>query len=159
MLALEETMIQVDRISTIITDNIMGMGNLNKQEVALVNDIKKLKEEYQELVNNYNSAEYEMFEFIRTHPDKLKKHDQLYKKIHDMREKRLEIIEKIKDKEATIVSIQIPKQGSGEVQEILDGKYEKMKKKLESARKNFPDLYNEVRRKIASKVDDHLPSA
>ncbi|MFX0102087.1 MAG: hypothetical protein ACFFCS_21150 [Candidatus Hodarchaeota archaeon] len=151
--ALKDTMVKVNAMSNIIADNVINIGNLSKRAQAIVDEILELRETYKGLVVKYNETEYILNLAMVEEPTKSKKHDKIYKKLSGLRDERLKIIQHLKDHEQEIAAVEVSKEGSGQAHDLLQKEYNRLVKKMNNAKKNFPELYKEIRHQIAKDAD------
>lgn len=151
--SLKDTMVKVNAMSNIIADNVINIGNLSKKEQDIADEIVELRQEYKDLVLEYNETEYLLNQSMVEEPGKIKKHDKYYKKIAKLRDERLKIISHIKDHEQDLAATQVGKEGSSQAHVLLEKEYDRLVKKMQNAKKNFPTFYADIRAEIAKNAD------
>lgn len=145
---LKQTMLALDEVSDAMSNATFDiMGNLSMEEARILRLIKEKQAEHKKLQNLVSLADQALDNLLHENA-RQKKLDDAFKKLKDLRDKKLAVSEEIRTLEQNIESISIGKEGGGLIQETLTSNFDALLGKVRRISMLFPDLYTEVQNEI-----------
>ncbi len=145
---LKQTLFALDEVSDAMSNATFDiMGNLSIEEARTIRKIKEKQAEHKKLKELVGQADQVLDALLHDNA-KQRKLDDAFKKVKELKDKKIAVSEEIRALEQTIESIGIGKEGGGLIQETLTSNFDALLGKVRRIAMLFPDLYAEVQNEI-----------
>ena len=145
---LKKTMLALDEISDAMSNATFDiMGNLSMEEARVPRKFKEKQTEHKKLKRLISEADQALDSLLHENA-RQKKIDESFKKVKELRDKKIVVSEEIRSLEQQLESLKIGKEGGGLIQETLTSNFDALLGKVRRISMLFPDLYAEVQQEI-----------
>ena len=145
---LKKTMLALDEISEAMSNATFDiMGNLSMEEARVLRKFKEKQTEHKKLKRLISEADQALDSLLHENA-RQKKIDESFKKVKELRDKKIVVSEEIRSLEQQLESLKIGKEGGGLIQETLTSNFDALLGKVRRISMLFPDLYAEVQQEI-----------
>nr|MDO8086938.1 hypothetical protein [Candidatus Sigynarchaeum springense] len=145
---LKKTMLALDEISDAMSNATFDiMGNLSMEEARVLRKFKEKQTEHKKLKRLISEADQALDSLLHENA-RQKKIDESFKKVKELRDKKIVVSEEIRSLEQQLESLKIGKEGGGLIQETLTSNFDALLGKVRRISMLFPDLYAEVQQEI-----------
>nr|MDO8109975.1 hypothetical protein [Candidatus Sigynarchaeota archaeon] len=144
-----ETLLRFDEVSRAISGAAIGIvGNLNIEEEKLAKEFLDKQTLHNKLLQEFSDTEQSLNRLLLDEKAKPRKREELYKKLKELRSKRISVIEEIGEMQTKLESIRVFKEGGGQIHDLLHTNFDALLGKLKRIKMLFPEIYDDAERDI-----------
>ncbi|MEX2683175.1 MAG: hypothetical protein Q6373_016440 [Candidatus Sigynarchaeota archaeon] len=145
---LKKTMLALDEISDAMSNATFDIiGHLSMEEARILRKFREKQAEHKKVKDLIYEADQALDSLLHENA-KPKKIDDAFKKVKELRDKKIAVSEEIRSLEKQLESLKIGKEGGGLIQEALTSNFDALLGKVRRISMLFPDLYAEVEHEI-----------